>query len=295
MATAGVTALRSAEIGVSDLEAAASFYTDVWGLEQIADTGEARYLRGTGAYHHILVLKHHDRAEMISVTLDAANRADVDALHAGLAGAADALTDPVELDQPGGGYGFGFRDGENRHFRIVCDVADHPAAVAAGNRPIKLAHVVLNADDCDASADLFIGKLGFSLRDQTRMFKFLGCNADHHCIAFAFGGGPTLNHIAFEMPDLESVMRGAGNLRDAGHPIEWGVGRHGPGNNVFAYFVGPEDYAIEYTSEISQVDENYPVGMPEDWKWPPGRIDHWGISPPPSDTLKSAQSRIRFA
>ena len=27
-------------------------------------------------------------------------------------------------------------------------------------------------------------------------------------------------------------------LRDAGYPIEWGVGRHGPGNNAFAYFIG---------------------------------------------------------
>ncbi|MEQ9121285.1 MAG: VOC family protein, partial [Alphaproteobacteria bacterium] len=129
----------------------------------------------------------------------------------------------------------------------------------------------------------------------TRMFKFLGCNSDHHCIAFAFGGGPTLNHVAFEMPTLESLMRGAGRLRDAGHPIEWGVGRHGPGDNVFAYFVGPEDFAIEYTSEIFQVDETYPVGKPEDWKWPPGRSDHWGISPPPTDRLKTAQTRIRFA
>lgn len=295
MAVSGVTALRSAEIGVADLDAAAAFYTNIWGLEQVADTGDTRYFRGSGTYHHILALKRLDKAEMISVTLDAADRATVDALRGALAGVTDTVSDPADIDQPGGGYGFDFRDGENRRFRIVCDVADHAAEAPDSGRPIKLAHVVLNADDCEGSADLFTGKLGFSLRDQTRMFKFLGCNSDHHCIAFAFGGGPTLNHIAFEMPDLESVMRGAGNLRDAGHPIEWGVGRHGPGDNVFAYFVGPENFAIEYTAEIFQVDENYPVGMPEDWKWPPGRSDHWGVSPPPTDKLKEAQGRIHFA
>ena len=52
------------------------------------------------------------------------------------------------------------------------------------------------------------------------------------------------------MPDLESVMRGAGRVKDAGHPIEWGVGRHGPGNNVFAYFAGPEEFPIEITGDV---------------------------------------------
>ena len=34
---------------------------------------------------------------------------------------------------------------------------------------------------------------------------------------------------------------------------------------------------------------------PEDWKWPPGRIDHWGISAMPSAELKAAQRKIHFA
>ncbi|MDP1908522.1 MAG: VOC family protein, partial [Hyphomicrobium sp.] len=105
----------------------------------------------------------------------------------------------------------------------------------------------------------------------------------------------TLNHIAFMLPDWESVMTGGGRLRDAGFGIEWGVGRHGPGHNVFAYFIGPEEVVIEYTAEVEQVDDSYVAGKPEDWKWLPGRIDHWGISAPPSPRLKEAQTRIRFA
>ena len=54
--------------------------------------------------------------------------------------------------------------------------------------------------------------------------RFLSCNADHHSMVLGFTGGPTLNHIAFEMPDLESVMRGAGRMRDDGRGIEWGPG-----------------------------------------------------------------------
>ncbi len=300
MKNSGVSALRSVEIGVRDLEAATAFYTGAWGLELAAETAEARYLRGTGPYHHILVLRRHDKAEMIEITLGAPDRATVDALHKGLTGpdsggAASEVTAPGPLDGPGGGYGFRFRDSEARRFTVVCEVADGKDLGDRPNRPRKLSHVVLNSADAEKSAALLIDKLGFSLRDRTRMFNFLGCNSDHHSIAFAYAKDATLNHIAFEMPDLESVMRGAGNLRDAGHPIEWGVGRHGPGNNVFAYFIGPEDFAIEYTAEVFQVGDAYKVGMPDDWKWPPGRVDHWGISAPPSDRLKDAQTRIRFA
>jgi catechol 2,3-dioxygenase len=96
------------------------------------------------------------------------------------------------------------------------------------------------------------------------------------------------------MPDLDSVMRGAGRMRDAGYPIEWGVGRHGPGANVFAYFIGPDDVVIEYTGEVDQVGEDYPTGMPDDWTWPPGRIDRWGVSDPPTARLAEAQQRVRF-
>ena len=128
------------------------------------------------------------------------------------------------------------------------------------------------------------------------MMTFLRCGSDHHNIAVTHGGtGSTLHHIAFEMPDLESVMKGAGRCRQNGTPIEWGVGRHGPGNNVFAYFVGPEGFPIEYTAEVMQVDDSYPTGGPDDWGFPNGRTDHWGITDPPSKKMHDAESKIPFS
>jgi catechol 2,3-dioxygenase len=76
--------------------------------------------------------------------------------------------------------------------------------------------------------------------------------------------------------------------------IEWGPGRHGPGNNVFCYFLGPEDLPIEYTSEMQQIDSTYRAGMPEDWIWPPGRLDHWGISARPSERMEAAGLKVAF-
>jgi hypothetical protein len=124
---------------------------------------------------------------------------------------------------------------------------------------------------------------------------FLRCNRDHHAVVLADSGVNGLNHIAFMMPDLESVMRGAGRMIDHGFPIGWGVGRHGPGNNVFAYFVDPFGFVIEYTAEVLQIDDKYEPHGPDYWVWPMGRTDHWGIAPPKPDHMKHAQLAIRFS
>jgi len=86
---------------------------------------------------------------------------------------------------------------------------------------------------------------------------FMRCNDDHHAIVIADAPANGLNHVAFLMPNLEAVMRGSGRMIDAGFPIAWGVGRHGPGDNVFAYFIDPVGIVIEYTAEVLQVDDTY--------------------------------------
>lgn len=296
MAEPKVTALASVEIGVRDVDAATRFFTEIWGLDVSAEDGGSRYFRGTGSQHHILTLHPRSAAQLIRLNLSAADSAAVDGLHAKAQGVgATILSAPGTLAGPGGGYGFDFTDREGRILRVEAGVDTLEEIEDKADRPLQLAHVVLNSADADGASDFFVDTLGFTLSDQTRMFNFLRCNACHHSVAFAYNDDATLNHIAFDMPDLDSVMRGAGRLLDHDYPIEWGVGRHGPGNNVFAYFIGPEEFVIEYTGEVELVDDSYPTGGPDDWKWPPGRIDQWGISAPPTDRLKQAQQSVRFA
>jgi len=73
-------------------------------------------------------------------------------------------------------------------------------------------------------------------------------------------------------------MRGIGRLKDAGFETFWGPGRHGPGNNVFAYFVAPFRRRDRVHRGSPACRPSYKVGGPQDWKWPPKRNDHWGIS-----------------
>ncbi|HEY1311812.1 MAG TPA: VOC family protein [Pseudolabrys sp.] len=295
MSKAQVRALRSVDLGFADPDKALRFFTEVWNLTVIGEIAGVHYLRGTGAFHHIATLRRTDKPLMARMVLDAADRAAVDALHAQVAAHGLASIDPpAKLKQPHGAYGFGFQDPEGRNIAIVCDVADHTDAADRPDRPRKLSHVNINAGDSDSTLACYRDALGFTLTDTTRRLRFLSCNADHHSMVFGFTGGPTINHIAFEMPDLESVMRGAGRMRDDGHGLEWGPGRHGPGNNVFCYFLGPEDVPIELTAEMQQIDASHRAKTPEQWKWPPGRLDHWGVNAGPSERMQAAGLRYKF-
>lgn len=295
-ASSRVAALRSVALNVPDLQEAEKFYTQIWHLDVAARTADALYLRGTGADHHLLALHQASGpARIRNVTLRARSRVALDEVAQSVAAAGGRVLEPVgPVQEPGGGTAVTVADADGRIFRLVHGDAQHADAHEAKDRPVRLAHAVLNSHDVEATRAFMEQVFDFSLSDRTRIMAFMRCGDDHHSIALGDTDNDALNHIAFLMPDLESVMRGGGRMKDAGYGIEWGPGRHGPGDNAFNYFVGPFDVVIEYTAEVEQIDDSYQAGQPSDWTWPPGRVDQWGISLPPSARLKQAQKAIVF-
>lgn len=292
-----VRGIRSVDIELSEPGRAAEFYANTWNLTEIERLGESIWFRGTAPYHHILAI-HRGRgpAAIRRITFDAADRDTVDTLHKKVVESGCAGESPHEISVPGGGYGFGFADPEDRNLAIVCDVGDHHSSADVADRPRKIAHVNINAAQIEKTNRFFVDVLGFRWVDHSGPLYFFHCdNADHSSIVTGPTRHPTLNHVSFEMPDLESCMRGGGRMRDAGYPIEWGPGRHGAGNNVFCYFAGPEEFPIEYTAEVLQIDDAYEFHGPDHWKWPPGRLDRWGITPPHTARWKRIQDMVVFA
>lgn len=295
MTSSLVSALRSIVIGVPDLALAEHFYTETWNLSVVARTTEAVYLRGSGAAHHILALHASDRSDVRSVDFNVPTLDALSELACTVAGnGGRVVSGPEAVVEPGGGVQLVAVDPQGRVLRFIHSDARWPDTADSADKPIKITHVVFNSENVSVAQAFFEQALGFRLSDRTRIMAFMRCGSDHHSIALADAQENSLNHVAFVMPDLDSVMRGGGRMNDAGYPIAWGVGRHGPGDNVFAYFLGPFDFVIEYTAEVQQVDDTYKTGGPDDWKWPPGRIDQWGIGTPPSPRLKQAQKTIFF-
>lgn len=295
--SARVRGIRSVEIAMADPLRAAQFYRDVWNLNEVQRVGSTAYFRATGPYHHVLAIRQAAGAPCLDrVVYDAENRTTVDQLYEQLRAQTSLCEAPHELASPGGGYGFGFADPDGCNFAVVADVADHGDAATAPDRPTKVSHVNLNTPDVGRATQFLIAALGFRLIDETAALLFFRCDSsDHSTMVLSKTPLPTLNHIAFEMPDLDSVMRGAGRMRDHGYPIEWGVGRHGPSDNVFAYFAGPEEFPIEYTGQIRQVDDSYDPHGADYWRWPPGRADDWGVTNPQTARWKRIQTMFSYS
>jgi catechol-2,3-dioxygenase len=291
-----VAQIRSVEMGTPDIVKSEEFYLTAWGLNVAARRDNVVYLRGTGQDHHVLALHPHPSAEILSVTFRAGSEKDLRRIAALVVSHDGALLEDLQRnDGPEGGLAIMVSTPEGYILRFVFGDETNPHDAARKDHPLRLAHVNLNCADIEATQRFFQNALGFCLTDRSKMMSFLRCNDDHHSVVLADSGMNGMNHIAFLVPDLESVMRASGRMIDHGYPIGWGVGRHGPGDNVFAYFVDPMGFVIEHTAEVLQVDDTYVLREPDQWTWPPGRTDHWGIAPPKPDSVKKAQLAIRFA
>lgn len=139
--------------------------------------------------------------------------------------------------------------------RAAKRIAPGPANV------VRLGHVVLNVSDFRASERWYKDRFGFITSDEIQVAPdfaigaFLRCDrgetpTDHHTLFLMQGPkGPGFNHAAFEVADLDDLMRGHQRLRDAGRDAEWGVGRHILGSQVFDYWRDPWGHTLEHWTD----------------------------------------------
>src|SRR5689334_4936510 len=287
-----VIGVRSVELGVRDLAKSVRFYCDVWGLTEVVSEPGVVHLRGTGVEHHVLTLREHPEARLLAVHMSARDRDAVEAL----AHRADAFGTRIEglgelSAHAGGGFGFRFKSPDGLPLSISSDVRAHPDAAVDRSRPTKISHVVLNSATTDDQVNYFVDVLGFRLSDSSHMMEFLRCSSDHHSMAIFRNKGPSLNHVAYEMPNIDGLMRGAGRMKESGFNIEWGVGRHGPGNNVFSYFIEPNGFVTEYTTEVEQVnDADHVPQSAEYWHKIAPIPDRWRTAGPPGPKMRKAMA-----
>lgn len=274
-------------------DAAGEFLGSIWGLIEAGCAKHTRYFRGTGDHPYVMAIADGARPAARSITFSG-TREEIGRIRSRAEKAGVAVEAcSGELDEPGAPQGFRVAGPEAQCFRFVSDMKPAPR-IEDPEKPIALTHVPINTSDADACTRFALDVLGFKLSDRTRLMDFVRCDSTHHALAFVRTGVSALHHMAFEMKDLDAVMRNVGRLKDAGIEPAWGPGRHGPGNNVFAYYIAPFGAVLEYTSEIQQVDDSYRVGGPEDWKWPAGRVDHWGLSKRDDTRLHAAERNFRF-
>lgn len=156
----------------------------------------------------------------------------------------------------------------------------------AGDTPFditRLGHLTVSAPEPAHTVAFFMETLGFHLSDQNGTnFFWVRCNRDHHGIG-ATRGRFGVHHVAFELRDWEQIRKACDHLRSSGLEVEFGPGRHGPGNNIFIYVLTPFGLRFELFCELERIDDDASY-QPRDWG-AGGRRTHantWGPVAPAS-------------
>ncbi len=288
----GLTHIRHIGLFSTNITDHARFYSNVWGLQTVAEDNDRVYFRGSSPEFHLLSLHRSQARGIHHIAFGMRNTAEVDRAAQELKKAGvQVIEGPLALDEPGGGYGLQFIDPDGRCIELSSDVATHTSGWTARRvEPASICHVVLNTPDIDRAAGFYTDVLGFRVSDWSEhQMVFLRCNSKHHALSFNQAPHASINHVAYLVSGVDEIMRGVANLRKVGMEPVWGPGRHGPGNNIFCYFKDPFGYITEYTSDIDYI-ANETAHQPKVWSRSPDAIDRWGLAGPPNPEVRVAMA-----
>lgn len=288
-----ITHLRHVGLAMPQLDEQRAFYGGDWGLTEVAAEDGVYYYAAEGSPEPFVVRLRqddHKRADVISFGVAA--RADIDRLFEQLTQQGAQIIDPPhDLASPGGGYGVRFFDGDGRTIEVSAEVAPraHRQLRAGGSLPEQLSHCVLNSPDPAATVAWYEQNLGFQVvetgevGDRT-MLWFMRCShPQHHVLAIAAAPHVSIQHLSFDLPNVDDFLRGVGRLRRGGATLIWGPGRHMNGDNTFAYFLDAAGNPVEYTTGMAQLDESWELVSRDITD--PEVIDIWGTANPYNEDI----------
>lgn len=272
-----------------DLDLAERFLTD-FGLIRAERTDAALYMRGTDSDHHIHVTERGDAA-VVSIAFRAYSEED---LHR-LARDGDNASAVEAIDEPGGGWRVRLAEHNGMGIEVVSGIEEATAlpveartlntgeakTARAGNlqriavgpsRVKRIGHAVISTPDIDASADWARRHLGLKRTDDVHaeddpgklLASFNRIDAgkiyvDHHVMMFGLNPIAGLNHVSFEVQDLDDLAAGHDHLAQKWPDRHmWGIGRHLLGSQIFDYWKDPWGRLHEHWTDSDMVNNDNP-------------------------------------
>ena len=282
---------------VPDLDLQEKFLID-FGLTRVAHTDDTLYMRGDGPQAFVHVSKLGDQKFLGNAfyacsmeDMEKLARTDafgnIEEMTSPGGGYVTSATDPdgigvqvvfgiknreLESDLNAAALNVGGIEREN--FRRI----NQPKRFSKGAYPRikRFAHCGLNVTDLEASLDWYNEHLGIIASDLLKpggeggpLFGiFSRCDrgaklADHHSLFFLpaatqSNGKSGLNHVSYEMVDIDDVFMGHEILDKKGYEPEWGIGRHYQGSQIFDYWRSPFGQIHEHQTDGDVFDNTFP-------------------------------------
>jgi len=106
------------------------------------------------------------------------------------------------------------------------------------------------------------------------MTVFMRSNHEHHTIGVFFQHRTGVDHHSYEAAEWGILKDWCDRFGDRHIRIEWGPGRHGPGNNLFAFIKDPDENWIEISAELEIIYDR----PAKTWKHAERTLNLWGPS-----------------
>ncbi|MGZ5916318.1 MAG: VOC family protein [Methyloceanibacter sp.] len=289
-----------------DLDVMEEFLTR-FGLVRSDRTSTALYMRGTDPPHHVHVTEKGD-PKVVGLAYYAPSEEDL--VRLAKAPGASAVEN---IDEPGGGKRVRLREPNGYQIEVVHGITTLPPIPArrqrlnSGDEPIaragelmrlpkgpshvkRVAHGVLMTPKFDETVAWFRDTLGFICSDDVYageksnlIGSFNRCDrgdayVDHHVFFCLRHEKTGLNHLSFEVPDIDDVAMGHDYLESFGkYEHMWGIGRHVLGSQVYDYWADPWGRVHEHWADsdrLNLANGSNLVSAEE------ALVSQWGEAPP---------------
>jgi catechol 2,3-dioxygenase-like lactoylglutathione lyase family enzyme len=306
MALIKVMDLAYGRLRAPDLDVAEEFLVH-FGMTRAARTPNALYMRGTDSHHHLHVTEKGPPG-FVGFAYYAASEDDL--RRVATAPGASAIE---TIDEPGGGRRVRLREPNGYQIEVVHGI-DEPAPIPvprqlmnSGAEPLRRAGVLMRPRQAPApikrighgvlatpkvaeTAQWFRDTLGFICSDDVYagspdnlIGSFNRCDrgdeyVDHHTLFCVFNERAGLNHMSFEVPDVDAVFMDHEYLTRLGkYEHMWGVGRHLLGSQVYDYWGDPWGRVHEQWADTDRLNAGSGSNLLSVQE---AFVSQWGADPP---------------
>jgi catechol 2,3-dioxygenase-like lactoylglutathione lyase family enzyme len=271
-------------------------------------TPKALYMRGTDPAHHIHVTEKADDAGFVGFAYHAAGEGDLARV-----AAAPGASAVEAIDEPGGGRRVRLREPNGYQIEVVSGLEALPpipvdyTPMNTGAEPLRRAgtlmrlrksptpikrigHGVMGTPRVWETVQWFRDTVGFIGSDDIYVGakdhiigSFNRCDrgeeyVDHHVFFCVMNERAGMNHVSFEVPDVDAVFKDHQYLAALGkYEHMWGVGRHLLGSQVYDYWCDPWGRVHERWADTDRLNAKNGTNLLSAEE---GLVSQWGEHPP---------------
>jgi catechol 2,3-dioxygenase-like lactoylglutathione lyase family enzyme len=306
MALIKVKDLAYGRLRAPDLDAMEEFLTH-FGMVRAARTPNALYMRGTDPAHHLHVTEKGE-PRFVGFAYHAASEEDLHRV-----ARAPGASGVEAIDEPGGGKRVRLQEPNGYQIEVVHGIeklAPIPVVrdpMNSGSEPLRrpgklmrlpkapapikrIGHGVLGTPKVRETVQWFRETLGFICSDdvyagdrENLIGSFNRCDCgdeyvDHHTLFCVANERAGLNHMSFEVPDVDAVFMDHEYLTRLGkYEHMWGVGRHLLGSQVYDYWCDPWGRVHEQWADTDRLNARSGSNLlPAE----EALVSQWGDDPP---------------